>query len=176
MLTSAAALGCLLIALLWGAAPVAQRVLLDMAFSPQFVFVFGSLLYLLGVVAFAAWNWRAVAPGFAMLTGRAVGLFVVASVLGALVANLVWIFVLRGGSSVGILSTLTAAFPLVTALLAYLLLGERLGGLAWLGVALVLAGVVAVALDSESSPSPQSGGAAHGGRTYAYTQQPRGTL
>jgi transporter family protein len=145
MLTAAAALGCLLIAILWGAAPVAQRVLLDMRLPPQFVF--GSILYLVGVVAFAAWNWRAVAPGFAMLSWRALGLFVVASVLGALVANLLWIFVLRGGSSVGVLSTLTAAFPLVTALLAYLLLGERMGWLAWVGIALVLAGVVAVTLD-----------------------------
>ncbi|NAZ86104.1 DMT family transporter [Kineococcus indalonis] len=52
-------------------------------------------------------------------------------------------------------TTLTLLEPFVATLLAVLVLGERLTPLGWVGLALVLAGVVAVALEAVRSPDPK---------------------
>ncbi|NAZ85092.1 EamA family transporter [Kineococcus sp. T90] len=53
-------------------------------------------------------------------------------------------------------TTLTLLEPFVATLLAVLVLGERLTLIGWVGLALVLAGVVAVALEAVRAPDPRA--------------------
>ncbi|WP_432523640.1 DMT family transporter [Kineococcus sp. SYSU DK006] len=68
-------------------------------------------------------------------------------------------------------TTLTLLEPFVASLLAVLVLGERLTPLGWVGLAMVLAGVVAVALEARRAPEP-GGPTAHPG---APASQPAGS-
>jgi drug/metabolite transporter (DMT)-like permease len=59
-------------------------------------------------------------------------------------------------------AVLMATFPLMCAWIAWAARGEALGGLAWLGMLLTLAGVVAVLADPRGEPTWQRGGSTSG--------------
>jgi drug/metabolite transporter (DMT)-like permease len=140
------------------------------------------LLVLVAAVCHAAWNvvahrvsrvglpfrwwgavastaiWLPVVPVTGGLGGSVAGLAVGAGVSAVL--HVVYMTVLQRGYATGALSTVYATArgtgPAVSALLAVLLLGERLSPVAVVGIAVVVAGVVATGLIDRRPSGPAS--------------------
>ena len=109
-----------------------------------------------GAVASAV-LWLPVVPFTGGLGGSVAGLALGAGVSAVL--HVVYMVVLQRGYAAGSLSTVYATArgtgPAVSAVLAVLLLGERLSALAAVGIAVVVAGVVATGLiDRRPAPAP----------------------
>jgi len=100
--------------------------------------------------------WLPVVPFTGGLGGSVAGLALGAGVSGVL--HVVYMIVLQRGYAAGSLSTVYATArgtgPAVSALLAVLLLGERLSALAVVGIAVVVAGVVATGLIDRRPAAP----------------------
>ena len=100
--------------------------------------------------------WLPVVPFTGGLGGSVAGLALGAGVSGVL--HVVYMIVLQRGYAAGSLSTVYATArgtgPAVSALLAVLLLGERLSALAVVGIAVVVAGVVATGLIDRKPAAP----------------------
>ncbi|WP_209559349.1 EamA family transporter [Frigoribacterium sp. PvP032] len=111
-----------------------------------------------GAVA-SALLWLPVVPFTGGLGGSVAGLALGAGVSAVL--HVVYMTVLQRGYAAGSLSTVYATArgtgPAVSAVLAVLLLGERLSALAAVGIAVVVAGVVATGLiDRRPAPAPST--------------------
>ena len=153
---AAAVPAALFVALLWGVQPVIHKHLLARV-DPRVVMAVGAAFYLACVAGFAAWNWGAVRAGAARLSGRDVAWIGAASVLTAFVANVVYLYVLRGHDSY-VVSALIYASPVFTLALAALALRERVTPAGAAGVLLIVAGVLLLALNERSHHGGGGGG------------------
>ena len=133
----------LFIALLWAIGPVLQKYAMGRGIHPYAVLVLGSLAYFVCMIAFAACNWTDVRAGLEALDVRSASAIVLASVLTAFLANLLFLTVLRGHDA-SVVTVLTYSSPLFTCLIAWVFLREAMTALRLAGVAAIVAGLVMV--------------------------------
>lgn len=102
-----------------------------------------SVVYALTVPLFLWLSARREAPSKG--DGEGMWWMAVATVAG-LVGNLAFGYALRAGNDAGVVSSLSAASPVVTIMLSFLVLGERPSAASAVGCALVLAGVFVISM------------------------------
>lgn len=104
------------------------------------------LLYTAGILpllAFAAWTvWKRRGDANERRKGRGIGVFwaFLTGILGG-VGNLLFFQALVVGGKASVVAPVTALFPVVTVLLALIVLKERLGRVQWLGLALAFVAI-----------------------------------
>lgn len=108
-------------------------------------FVLGMPVYVLAVVMFAALRWRHIAPSISRIRPHHLTLAVTASLLCAFMANLLYVYLLRGNDSYWV-SAITCISPLITLVVAMCVLDERVNVASAVGVVLITVGVAMLSL------------------------------
>jgi drug/metabolite transporter (DMT)-like permease len=132
-------LGGLSVAAMWALSPVLYKCVLP-DLSPSMLLVLVTWASAAVVTVYAVARRAQLAPEWARITWTHLGIVLLTALLGTLAANLIFYALLQQHSS-GVVTAIAFSAPVFTALLAFLILGEPLGWMDAVGVALVVAGV-----------------------------------
>jgi len=138
----------LLVALLWGSQPVFHKFFLK-DISIKWIVIISAITNLACVLFFATYFRNDLAHESKSLSKKVVFQIALFAITTIFVANLVYLFVLKSNKSY-LVSALIYCAPIFTLLLAYMLRSETITLVPLIGVLLVLAGVLAIALGSRS--------------------------
>lgn len=132
------------VSFLWGLNPVLLKSFLEGGIDVKLLFVLSGFFYSSCMVVFVAWNWTTLRTSLKSVSWSTIGVVAITSALTSFVAMLIFVTLLRDNEA-GITTALAYTAPLVTVLLAWGLLGERLTALKLAGVITVVLGVFMVA-------------------------------
>ena len=134
----------ILTAVLWGLAPVFDKIGLGRA-SPAAALSIRTIAIALGIGTFLAISgeWRE----FGTLDRRSVAYLALGGLAAGLIGQLFYFFALKSGG-VTVVSPITATYPLVAVLLAILFLREPVSPGKVIGAVLIVLGILAIRLDN----------------------------
>ena len=131
----------LFIALLWAVGPVLQKYAMDRGVHQYAVLVLGSVAYFVCMIPFACYHWHDVSAGLRALDTHSATAIVLASVLAAFLANLLFLAVLKGHDT-SVVTALTYSSPLFTCIIAWVFLRESMTVMRLAGIAAIVVGMV----------------------------------
>lgn len=135
-----------IIAVLWGVQPILHKVILR-SVSPVTLFALSGAAFALAVGAFAAVNASTLRRDRARLTPTVVALILLAAAGGGFVGHVLYLRLLASNDAHHV-AALVHVSPAVTAVVAALVLRERVSARSALGVALVVGGAAVLAMDA----------------------------
>jgi uncharacterized membrane protein len=135
----------LFVAFLWGLTPVIHKHVLQ-TLDPRLVMVIGSGLYFMVALLYGLYYRDAIAESLPNMTPATFLWIALASLLTGFIANLIYLYVLREEQSY-IISALIFASPIFTLFVAALFLKEEITVQGFIGVVLITAGIVCLALN-----------------------------
>lgn len=141
-------LAALLVAFLWGATPIIHKHVLKYV-SPAVILVVGGTAYYITLLAYAAYNWKKLYPEIQTLTAINTFWICLASLIMSFVAKILYLHVLKKKESY-VVSALVFSAPFFTAILAVLLLKEKVTLEKLVGVMLIVIGIVVLSRDGVS--------------------------
>ena len=130
----------LLIALGWGIIPIIQKYVLSTV-SVITVFVVGSFIYFSGTLLIFAYNRHEVLTNIPKLNLKLWGMLIFSGIFCAMLTNMLFIRLLKTNSSY-IVTALSYTSPVFTMLLGYMILSERITIMSFIGVILIVSGIV----------------------------------
>jgi len=141
-------LAALLVAFLWGATPIIHKHVLRFV-SPSVILVVGGTAYYIALIGYAAYNWKTLYPEMINLTVMNAFWICLAALIMSFVAKIIYLYVLKKKESY-VVSALVFSAPFFTAILAVLLLNEKVTLEKLVGVMLIVIGIVVLSRDGVS--------------------------
>lgn len=131
-----------IITILWAIAPIVQKILLK-EFSPAVIMILFSGLYTCCTVVYAIYKRDEVAKALPKIDLRVFTLLVISGVFSGFLANRLYYITLKDYSA-SVVTAITAVYPLITVLLAYLLLSEKINLVTAFGIVFICMGITMI--------------------------------
>lgn len=130
----------------WGIVPIMYKLILSSISGKSFF----SLYYIIAVsfvLIYTIYNWNNISLSIDKLNGK-LTILLISAVLISVIATYLYYCTLES-YNVYIVTILTAIAPLFTILIAYFYLGEKISILSWIGIILVIIGVILIVYESQ---------------------------
>lgn len=140
----------MIVSFLWGVGPVVQKHVLS-RIHPKTMLLFYGISYLFCLIAYSIYNRESIYND--VMKNMSMRLFIIIMILGLVVgfiANVLYFHVLHKKESY-IVNALVCSSPLVTLVLAYLFLKEKINMSGFFGVMFIIIGIILIAFNDSTS-------------------------
>lgn len=132
-----------IVALLWSIPPIVHRFLFKKEVSRDLILIISSITYFTATMLYLAFKNRGLhwVKDHVIRHRHYVPMLMLTTLFSLFIANLLYLYCVKHAANINIVNVVMATYPVITLVLAYMLLNERLHSQSLLGFCLVLVGM-----------------------------------
>jgi len=129
-----------IIAIIWGIIPIIHKLLLN-DISYHTIIIFSAITFFIASLIYSYIYYKDIYNDINKQNNKIIYI-IFCAFLGLFLANILYYNALKHTNNVSIITTITALYPLVTLLLSYFILYEKISIINFIGIILIMIGII----------------------------------
>lgn len=129
-----------IIAIIWGINPIIHKLLLN-DISYHTIIIFSGITFFIASLIYSYIYYKDIYKDINKENNKIIYI-IICAFLGLFLANILYYNALKYTNNVSIITTITALYPLVTLLLSYFILYEKISIINFIGIILIMIGII----------------------------------